>query len=127
MQHYQVLFQTENASLTEFPSDTTVNSTEAVSFTCSASGIPLPDISWFKDDSPLDSSANITQSTNGTSSVTSVLVLGDLVLTDAGVYRCNASHPISGNDIRDFNLTIQSKNFPLPLRPYTIPMQYRCS
>ena len=107
---YDVLinYYTGNATIYQFPEDTTTNITEAVSFTCSASGIPLPDISWFKDGSPLDPGINITQSTNGTS-LTSVLVLNDLVLSDAGQYSCNASHPISGTDSREFTFTVQSK------------------
>ena len=109
---------TENATLFESPMDTTADISETVSFTCSASGIPLPDISWFKDNSPLDPDVvNITTTTNGTSSISSVLVLSDLVLSDAGQYSCNASHPISGTDIRYFNFTLQSKFTHFPNHP----------
>ena len=90
--------------------DTVADISETVFFTCSASGIPLPDISWYKGDMPLDSlTDNITESRNGTVSISSVLVLSDLILSDAGVYSCNASHPDSGTDIREFSLTLQSK------------------
>ena len=101
---------TENTSLFEFPMDTVADISETVSFTCSASGIPLPDISWYKDGIPLDSlTDNITESRNGTVSISSVLVLSDLILSDAGVYSCNASHSDSGTDIREFSLTLQSR------------------
>lgn len=103
------LYHVGNATIFEFPMDTTANISDTVSFTCSASGIPLPDITWFKDNSPLDPDiVNITTTANGTSSISSVLVLGDLVLSDAGQYSCNASHLISGTDTRNFNFTLQS-------------------
>ena len=94
----------------ESPMDTVANISDSVSFTCSASGIPLPSISWFKDDLPLDpDSVNITVTTNGTFSVSSVLTLDSLQLSDAGVYSCNASHETSGTAISQFTFTVQSK------------------
>ena len=104
--------------LLDFPMDTTANITDTILLTCSASGIPLPDISWFKDGSPLDPSANITESTDGADMITSVLTLSDLVLTDAGVYSCNASHPDSSGDTEEFNFTIQSMQLICKLNQY---------
>ena len=102
-----------DTTLFEYPMDTIADVSETVSFSCSASGVPLPDISWYKDGYLLDTSSNnITDSANETS-VTSVLVLSDLILSDAGLYICNASHPVSGTDTREFTFTIQSKHFPL--------------
>ena len=116
--HGSYYYHVGNTTLFESPMDTTADISETVSFTCSASGIPLPDISWFKDNSPLDPDVvNITTTTNGTSSISSVLVLSDLVLSDAGQYSCNASHPISGTDIRYFNFTLQSKFTHFPSHP----------
>ncbi len=90
--------------------DTVVNITESVIFTCSARGVPLPAISWYRNGSTLDPAAfNISQTTNGTYSVSSVLFLASLVLSDAGTYSCNASHDISGSDARQFTFTVQSK------------------
>ena len=107
MQH---LFSTANTTVFDYPLDTSVDITETVTFSCSASGIPLPDITWYKDGTPLDTLVeNITVTTNSTTSVTSVLVLSQLVLMDAGQYSCNASDPESGTDIRHFTLTLQSK------------------
>ena len=89
--------------------DTIADVSETVSFTCSASGIPLPDISWYRNGYLLNTSSdNITETANMTS-VTSVLVLSDLILSDAGQYICNASHPDSGTETREFTFTIQSK------------------
>ena len=104
---------TETTTILQYPLDTIANITDTMSFNCSASGIPLPDISWFKDNSPLDDpSANITESADGVTMKISVLTLSDLVLTDAGVYSCNASHIISGTVVRNFTFTIQSKGIP---------------
>lgn len=91
--------------------DTTVNITESVTFLCSASGIPLPTITWLKDGSPVDLSvAGVDVSSNGTI-VTSVLDLGVLMLSDAGLYSCNASHSASEAVAVDFTLTLQSKSY----------------
>ncbi len=99
-----------NATIFEYPVDTVVNISESVNFTCSARGIPLPSISWYRNGSLLDSAnVSISQTTNGTDSVRSELFLGSLVLSDAGTYSCNASHDISGNDSRQFTFTVQSK------------------
>ncbi len=86
--------------------DTTVNITDTVVFTCSASGIPVPTIVWFKDGAPLDATANVTMNETAT---TSQLDLGALVLSDAGLYSCNASNPVSDSEVRQFTLTLQSE------------------
>ena len=111
---YQTLWfislSTENTSIFEFPVDRTADISETVSFVCSASGIPLPDISWYKDGSLLDNvTNNITETFNGTSSITSVLMLDNLVLSSAGEYSCNASNDFNGSDSRTFTFAVESE------------------
>ena len=112
IEYYSFMFYclAEGTMFLDFPMDTTANITDTILLTCSASGIPLPDISWYKDGSPLDPSADITESTDGVTMKTSILTLDNLVLTDAGVYSCNASHQNSGTDTRNFTFAVQSKN-----------------
>ena len=93
----------------DFPLDTVADTGESQTFTCTATGIPLPSITWSKDDSPLGPGVNITETTNGTESVTSVLFLSNPLLSDAGRYSCNASQDVSGIDIREFNFTLESE------------------
>lgn len=88
------------------PMDTTVNITDTAVFTCSASGIPVPTIVWFKDGEPLDATTNVT--TNETVA-TSQLDLGALLLSDEGRYSCNASNSVSDSEVKEFTLTLQSE------------------
>ncbi len=110
--HYWSLsiFIAANATIFESPPDTVADISDQVTFNCSASGVPLPTISWYRDGSPLDpANFNISETTIGMDSVSSVLILGSLVLSDAGTYSCNASNEVSGTDTRQFTFTIESK------------------
>ena len=96
----------DDVAIQSAPMDTTVTITDTVLFLCSASGIPVPTIAWYRNGSLLNSSsASVTY--NGTE-VTSVLDLGMLQVADAGVYTCNASSS-TGSTTRDFTLTLQSE------------------
>lgn len=100
---------TEPTMILDSPEDTIADIGDSQTFTCIATGVPLPTITWSKDGSPLDPGVNITVTTNGTQSITSMLVFNSFLLSDAGQYSCNASNEVSGSDVREFNLTLEGK------------------
>lgn len=104
-----------NATILDSPENSTASIGMPVSFTCSASGVPLPDISWLKDGSLLNSDAyNITDTTNGTYLVRSVLVIENLQLTSAGKYSCTAFNNLTTGqetDTESFTLQVYGKEF----------------
>ena len=51
---------------------------------CSGSGLPLPDVKWFKDGSPVNS----TGMRNGTNLIKSEIVINRFRPSDAGIYKC---------------------------------------
>ena len=104
-----ITFPTENI----FVSVTESNDT---SLMCSASGSPIPDISWFRGNELANgSNVMITPSqvllnpTSGLYEVTSELSVSMTDRTDAGMYRCVATNIILGATVEDsrvLNLTV---------------------
>ena len=97
----------------------TVNETETVTFECSATGIPDPTITWYRNGAELNRSRIIINSpmvmdfTRGIDGetvrmVTRTLQLTDMVDADSGTYTCNATNS-AGNDQETFELIVQSK------------------
>ena len=96
-----------------------VNETETVVFECSATGIPVPIITWFRNGMELNSGRFMpqmptTMSYNRTSDgetvvrVTRTLVLMNTEDADSGTYICNATNSV-GSDDGQFELIVQSK------------------
>ena len=73
------------------PVDTIGELYQPVSITCTASGNPIPNIIWYKD--------NI--SIPNTNSNTSVLIFNELNLNDRGFYHCEAKSIINGKNESD--------------------------
>lgn len=100
----------EDTVIFDYPEDMVADISESsVSFNCSASGVPLPDISWFKDGSLLDPNTNNITHTTTDASISSVLEISPLLLSDAGVYICNASG-YDDTAAREFTFTLESKH-----------------
>ena len=60
-----------------------------VTATCLATGKPLPTIKWFKDNTVLSVSNEISiHQSNSTTKITSVLTISSLSVSDKGVYKC---------------------------------------
>ena len=94
------------------PGDTAARVGENFEFSCTASGIPAPQISWSKDNLPLTTEfTNITErrfSNDSSYFTVSVLNLCDLQFSDSGQYSCIASNNIS-SDTSSFGLEAQGQ------------------
>ena len=73
------------------PVDTIGELYQFVSLTCTASGNPIPNIIWYKDNMPIPN----------TNSNTSVLLYPELNLNDRGFYHCEAKSIINGRNESD--------------------------
>lgn len=89
-----------------------------VSLQCTASGIPLPIITWLKNgqlvqaDSRVSILAEVTNDTPNEKIIVSSLVFQDLQLSDAAGYQCKANN--TGVDNVDF--TVRSEEAQLALQ-----------
>ena len=98
--------------------DYTVNETEAVTFECSATGIPPPTITWYRD-GVLLSGDRVTLSNPTVMNftrmddeivqvVTRMLTLANTDNCESGRYICGATNT-AGEDLEEFELVIQSE------------------
>ena len=114
------------APIIAFPTDgftLTVNETEVALFECTATGIPAPTISWFRNGTELSGDSHITLSNHTAPtlvqgdggmvySVSRTLMLSDTRDDDSDTYTCRATNMAgSDNMIRtaeqDFELVVQ--------------------
>ena len=98
----------------------TVNETEVALFQCTATGIPPPTISWYRNGTELlsgDSRITLNNHTTPTLvqgdggmvySVSRTLMLADTVDDGSDTYTCRASNIVE-NDNQDFELVVQSE------------------
>ena len=78
--------------------DQTQNETDTASFTCVATGEPVPTISWYFNDVPVDVTDTVKYeivSTISPTSTQSVLRIRNVQSSDVGTYTCNATNLIS--------------------------------
>ena len=101
----------------------TVNETEVALFECTATGIPPPTISWYRNGMELSGDSHITLSNHTTPtlvqgdggmvySVSRTLMLADTVDGDSDTYTCRATNMVGSDsmdhtDEQDFELVIQ--------------------
>ena len=97
----------------------TVNETEVALFECTATGIPPPTISWYRNGMELGGDTRITLSNHTTPtlvqgdggmvySVSRTLMLADTRDDGSDTYTCRASNIVE-NDTQDFELVVQSE------------------
>ncbi len=97
-----------------------VNVTDAITFQCAATGVPPPDIQWYRGslmlNSSSDSRVNITspiidEPVRALATVTRELVLTQTSTSDAGSdYSCRATNvAMGGEDSEGFELFVQGK------------------
>ena len=71
-----------------------------VSFTCQATGEPVPTISWYFDDNPVDDILNtikytISMMSLNTTTTNNMLIIMSIQSSDVGTYTCNATNVVS--------------------------------
>ena len=79
----------------------TQNEGGIASFTCQADGEPLPTISWYFNDAPLDESNmtkyTITKRQTSTTTISDILNISNVQSSDVGIYTCNATNVLSSD------------------------------
>ena len=70
-----------------------------VSFTCEATGEPVPTISWYFNSALLDNGAKhtISETSVNTTTISSTLTIMSVESSDVGTYTCNATNVISSD------------------------------
>ena len=98
-----------------------VNETFPVTFTCTATGIPAPNITWSRNSDLIladtdsggrfeltNRTINMTQGV--VSVVTRMLTISNTMDTDNGTYTCEANNTaVGGKDQEDFELYVQGR------------------
>ena len=93
--------------------DQTEDERDTASFTCQATGEPVPTISWYFNGDPVDE-ANMMKYTISTVSlnsttITNILTIMSVQSSDVGTYTCNAINAVS-NDTSSGVLTVNGKS-----------------
>ena len=100
------------AEISEAVSDMLENETDSVTFTCKATGDPVPAISWYFNGTMINisdtSKYNVVSSINGLI-ITSLLTIMNLQSSDAGIYMCEGENFI-GPDQSYGILTVNGKH-----------------
>ena len=105
----------------------TVNENDPVTFTCSATGIPPPEITWMRDEVVLNESVDSRISLSNPSdpetvptaggnifSVSRNLTLDNTMDADSGTYTCVASNgnAVTPTDVQNFELFVRGEGCP---------------
>ena len=92
--------------------DQTQNIGENASFTCQATGQPVPIISWYFNGAPVDEDNamkyTITMMSLNTTTISNTLTIMNVKLSDVGTYTCNATNVVS-SDTSSGMLTVTGK------------------
>ena len=94
--------------------DQTVNEGDTVSFTCQATGQPVPTISWYFSGTPVDKANTmkytISMMSLNTTTIRNVLTIMNVQSSDVGTYTCNATNVVS-SDTSSGVLTVNGELF----------------
>ena len=79
--------------------DQTQNEGDTSSFTCQATGEPVPTISWYFNDAPVTNTMKYTISmmSVNTTTISSTLTIMSVESSDVGTYTCNATNVLSSD------------------------------
>ena len=77
-----------------------VDEEHTASFTCQTTGEPVPTISWYFNDAPVNNVTdvdkyNIMQMEVNSTTISNTLTIMNVESSDVGIYTCNASNIIS--------------------------------
>ena len=76
-----------------------INEGDNVSFTCQATGAPVPNISWYFNDNPVDNinilKYAISMSIINTTTINITLIIMNVQSSNVGTYTCNATNVVS--------------------------------
>ena len=75
----------------------TENEADSASFTCHATGEPVPTISWYFNDVPVDVTNTVKYSVISTVPGQSTLRINNVQSSDVGTYTCNATNVVSSD------------------------------
>ena len=79
--------------------DETQDEGESASFTCQATGQPVPTIRWYFNEAQVDVAITmkytVSENTVNTNSINSTLTIMDVESSDVGTYTCNATNVVS--------------------------------
>ena len=75
--------------------DQTLDKGDTASFTCQATGEPVPTISWYFNSTPVDE-ANTMMSLN-TNTISNTLTIMNVQSSYVGTYTCNAANVVSSD------------------------------
>ena len=90
----------------------TGNEGGTASFTCQATGEPVPTIRWYYNSVPVDETMKYTISVMSlnTTAISSTLVITNVESSDMGTYTCNATNVLSSNTSSGI-LTVNSEYY----------------
>ena len=92
--------------------DQTQNEGDTASFTCQATGEPVPSNSWYFDGVPVDETNTmkytILMMSFNTTTISSTLTIMNVQSSDVGTYTCNATNVVS-SDTSSGVLTVNGK------------------
>ena len=79
--------------------DQTQNEGDTPSFTCQATGEPVPTINWYFNGTPVDEANSIKYTISmmslNTTTIRNVLTIMNVQSSDVGTYTCNATNVVS--------------------------------
>ena len=84
------------------------------SFTCQATGEPVPTISWYFNGIPISNDTDvdkydISETSVDTTTINSILTIMSMESSDVGTYTCNATNVVS-NDTSSGVLTVNGES-----------------
>ena len=81
--------------------DQTLNNGDTASFTCQATGQPVPIITWYFSGTPVDEANTMKYTTSmmslNTTTIRNILTIMNVQSSDVGTYTCNATNVVSSD------------------------------
>ena len=90
--------------------DYTDNEGDTASFTCQATGEPVPTISWYFNDVPVDVTNTVKYDVLSTLPGQSYIRVNNVQSSDVGTYTCNATNVVS-SDTSSGVLTVNGEDY----------------